>query len=170
MKLRLLLLSFLFSSVFNVLLAETPAYIQTRDGVIVFTDPAFTGTSHAVKLEVVSDNIIRVIACPGKRYYLPKAWSRFILKEQIWPGNLSSSGDQLTFKNKVPLLPLFISKQGRFHFSDAKGKKILNEKPIAGRSFQPAVFDGKRYYNLTQTFQTTSDDAWYGLASTRMVL
>ena len=66
MKLRLLLLSFLFSSVFNVLLAEPPSYIQTKDGVIVFTDPAFTGTSNAVKLEVVSDNIIRVIAAPGK--------------------------------------------------------------------------------------------------------
>ena len=39
----------------------------------------------------------------------------------------------------------------------------MGEKPIAGHSFQPAVFDGKRYYNLTQTFQTTSGDAWYGL-------
>ena len=87
MKLRLLLLSFLFSSVFNVLLAEKPAYIQTRDGVIVFTDPAFTGTSHAVKLEVVSDNIIRVIAAPGKEILLAQSLSRFILKEQTWPGN-----------------------------------------------------------------------------------
>ena len=50
-----------------------------------------------------------------------------------------------------------------FHFGIKRQKKILSEKPIAGRNFQSAVFDGKRYYNLTQTFQTTSDDAWYGL-------
>ena len=49
---------------FNDLLAAPPSFIQTKDGVIVFTDPAFTGTSNAVKLEVISENIIRVTAVP----------------------------------------------------------------------------------------------------------
>ena len=66
MKRHLLLLSFFCAFAFNDVLAEPPSYIQTKDGVIVFTDPAFTGTSNAVKLEVVSDNIIRVTAAPGK--------------------------------------------------------------------------------------------------------
>ena len=62
MKRRLLLLNCLIIYVFNVLLAAPPSYIKTKEGVIVFTDPAFTGTINAVKLEVVADNIIRVIA------------------------------------------------------------------------------------------------------------
>ncbi len=66
MKLRLLLYFFLAFSFSRVLGAEGPSYIRTADGVIVFTDPSVTGTSHAVKLEVISDNIIRVIAAPGK--------------------------------------------------------------------------------------------------------
>ncbi|MEO7047149.1 MAG: hypothetical protein ABI091_17735, partial [Ferruginibacter sp.] len=64
MKRFLLLLSCFCAFVINDLLAAPPSYIQTRDGVIVFTDPVFSGTSKAVKLEVVSDNIIRVIAAP----------------------------------------------------------------------------------------------------------
>ncbi len=66
MKLRLLLFSIVCSSLFNALLAETPSYITTPAGVIIFTDSMVTGTSRAVKLEVIADNIIRVIAAPGK--------------------------------------------------------------------------------------------------------
>jgi len=59
MKLRLLLLAFVFALHVNALLAEAPPYIQTKDGVIVFTDSVYTGLSNAVKLEVIADNIIR---------------------------------------------------------------------------------------------------------------
>ena len=162
MKLRLLLISLLFSSVFNVLLAEPPCYIQTKVGVIVFTDPVFTGTSHAVKLEVVSDNIIRVTASPDKKNVSTES---LVVVHNKRPGivwNIVPSKDKLTLKTKT-LTAIINLKTGVVSFWDTNGKKIVDEKPIAGRSFQPAVFDGKRYYNLTQTFQTTSDDAWYGL-------
>jgi hypothetical protein len=66
MKRLLLLLSCCCAFAINDLLAAPPSYIQTKDGVIVFTDPAYTGTSNAVKPEVISDNIIRVTAAPGK--------------------------------------------------------------------------------------------------------
>ena len=42
MKRSLLLLSMLCAFAINDLLAAPPSYIQTKDGVIVFTDPAFT--------------------------------------------------------------------------------------------------------------------------------
>jgi alpha-D-xyloside xylohydrolase len=65
MKLRLLLLNFLFFAFINAVLAAPPTYIQTKDGVIVFTDPGFTGSSRPIKPEVISDNIISVTATPG---------------------------------------------------------------------------------------------------------
>jgi alpha-D-xyloside xylohydrolase len=162
MKSRLLLLAILCISAFNVLLAEPPSYIQTKDGVIVFTDPLFTGTSNAVKLEVIADNIIRVIAAPGKEILPIQSLITVYSKrtDLIW--NVVPSKDNLTLKTKT-LTAIVNLKTGAVAFFDAKGKKIINEKPTAGRNFQPAVFDGKRYYNLTQTFQSTSDDAWYGL-------
>lgn len=66
MKIRLLVLTVFGCILFNVILAKGPAYIQTNEGVIVFTEPAFTGKVTAVKLTVIADNIVRVMAFPGK--------------------------------------------------------------------------------------------------------
>src|SRR5687768_12863200 len=41
-------------------------FVIVNDGVIVYTNPLFTGTQYAVKLQVVANNIIRVLAAPGK--------------------------------------------------------------------------------------------------------
>ncbi|CAN5789125.1 glycoside hydrolase family 31 protein [soil metagenome] len=162
MKLRLLLLNVLVLSVFNVLLAEQPSYILVKDGVIVFTDSIFTGTSNAVKLEVVSDNIIRVIAAPGKEIALKESLVTVYSKSPDVFWDVIPSKDNLTLKTKS-LSAIVDLKTGVIIFLDQSGEKILEEKPNGGRSFESVVFDGKRYYNLTQTFQANADDAWYGL-------
>ena len=162
MKLQLLLLNLLCISFNNALLADTPSYIQTKDGVIVFTDPVFTGTSNAVKLEVVSDNIIRVIAAPGKEIIASQSLVTVYSKRYDLSWDVVPFKDSLTLKTKKITATVNL-KTGVVSFQDNTGKKILTEKPISGRSFQSAIFDGMRYYNLTQTFQTTSDEGWYGL-------
>jgi alpha-D-xyloside xylohydrolase len=162
MKLRLLLFSLLIASIFNALLAGPPSYIQTKDGIIVFTDPNFTGTSNAVKLEVIADNIIRVIAAPGKEIAPTQSLVTVYTKKDDLSWNVVPSKDRLSLKTKA-LTAVVDLKTGAVSFWDSKGKKIISEKPIAGCHFQSAIFDGQRYYNLTQTFQSTSDDAWYGL-------
>ena len=142
--------------------AEDPSYIKTSDGVIVFTDPAFTGTSNAVKLEVVADNIIRVIACPVKEITPSQSLVTVYSKRQDLSRNVTSSKENLTLKTKA-LTAIINLKTGIVSFWDLKGKWILGEKAVARRSFWPAVFEGKRLYHLVQTFQTTPDDGWYGL-------
>lgn len=162
MKLRLLLLCFTCICHLSDLLAEPPSYIQTNDGVIVFTDPVFTQTSKAIKLEVVSANIIRVIAAPGKEVLARHSLITVDIKKTGITWNLVPSKDYLTLKTSA-ISALVNLKTGVVSFRDNTGKKIITEKPVAGRSFQPAIFDGKRYYSLTQAFQSTEDDAWYGL-------
>src|SRR5215216_6851217 len=100
MKKRLLLLNFLCFSFINVLLAEPPSYIQTKDGVIVFTDPAFTGSSNAVKLEVIADNIIRVIAAPGKEIAAGQSLITVYTKRNDLAWNVIRSQENLTLKTK----------------------------------------------------------------------
>ena len=163
MKIGLLLFSLLCASLFNVLLAEPPSYIQTKDGIIVIADPVFTGVSNAVKLEIVSDNIIRVLVAPAKEILPTQSLVTVYSKRNDLLWNVVPSRDNLTLKTKA-LTAIVNLKTGAVCFLDAKGNKIISEKPVAGRRFQPAVFDGKRYYNLTQTFQSTADDAWYGLS------
>jgi alpha-D-xyloside xylohydrolase len=162
MKRSLLLLSCFCVFAFNDLLAAPPSYIQTKDGVIVFTDPAYTGTSNAVKLEVISENIIRVIAAPGKEMGSAQSLITVYTKRPDLFWNVIPNKDSLTLKTKK-LTAVVDLKTGAVTFRDNKGRKILAEKqPLAGR-FQPVVFEGKPYYALTQTFQSTSGDAWYGL-------
>jgi len=138
------------------------SYTKTNDGVIVYTDASYTGTSKAVKLEVINDQIIRVVASPDKEI-LPTQSLMIVdanRPKPIW--NLITSQENLTLKTKS-ITAVINNKTGIVSFYDAKGKKIINEKQSAGRNFQPAIFDGKRYYNINQTFQTTDEDAWYGL-------
>lgn len=163
MKLSILLLSLLNIIAVNALLAAAPpAYKTTPDGVIIYTDPLVTGTSNAVKLEVITDNIIRVIAAPEKEITPTESLITVYTKRPDVFWNVIPSKESITVKTKK-LTAVVDLKTGAVSFRDWKGEKILEEKQPLGRHFGPAVFDGKRYYNLTQTFQTTADDAWYGL-------
>ncbi|MEI3798834.1 MULTISPECIES: TIM-barrel domain-containing protein [unclassified Chitinophaga] len=162
MKLRLLLLSLLTFTLFNNLLAAPPAYIKLPDGVIVFTDSLLTGATNAVKLEVVSDDIIRVIAAPGKEIVAGNSLVTVYRKQPGLTWDISTSKETLTLKTKK-LIVTVDRGTGAVTFTDLAGKKILAEKQPFGRDFQSAIFDGKRYYAITQTFQTAAGDAWYGL-------
>src|SRR5664279_3651262 len=132
MKIRLLLLNFLCFSVFNVLIAEPPFYIQTEDGVIVFTDPIFTGISNAVKLEVISDNIIRVIAAPGKDIAATQSLITVYSKRPGISWSTIPSKDSLTLKTKK-ITAIVDLKTEAVTCRDLSGKKILSEKPTGGR-------------------------------------
>ncbi len=140
MKIRLLLLILLFFSFLNVLLAEPPSYIQTKDGVVIFTDPIFNGTSKAVKLEVVSANIIRVIAAPGKEIAAAQSLLTVYAKKTDLSWNVVSTKETITLKTKK-LTAIVDLKTGAVSFRDHNGKKILIEKPTGGRNFRSAIFD-----------------------------
>lgn len=142
--------------------ASPPSYIRTKDGIIIFTDPDYTGTTIAVKLEVVSDNIIRVTAAPGKE--LPSTQSLITVYNKKTDLNWNIIADENTLSLITRSVTAVVTfKTGAVSFQDANGKKIVAEKPIGGRSFQPSVFDGERFYNLMQTFQANAGEAWYGL-------
>ncbi|MGN7824131.1 TIM-barrel domain-containing protein [Chitinophaga sp. 22536] len=148
--------------VYHVSMAGTPFYLQTKDGVTIYTDPSFTGTSNTVRLYVISDDIIRVVAAPGKELSPAPSLMTVDTKRPVPQWKLTASGETVSLKTKN-LTAVVQLKTGAVSFLDAKGKKILMEKPAGGRTFQPAIFDGRSYYQLTQQFEGTDDDAWYGL-------
>jgi alpha-D-xyloside xylohydrolase len=153
--------SWLFA-LFTSVRAQSPSFIKTADGVIVYTDPAYTGTARAVKLEVVSESIIRVVAAPGKE--IPSRQSLVTVHPKYagrnWNVIPGKDGISLTTKT---LKAVVNSKNGMVAFFNANGQKIVTENGAMGRTFTPAVFEGKRLYNLLQSFQTSADDNWYGL-------
>lgn len=163
LKLRSLLFCVGFFSIFlNKAYAFPDPFIKTPDGIVVYTDPSVTGNSKAVKLEVISDHIIRVVAAPGKELSSSKSLVTAFTKNQKLNWVTSSDKEKVTLKTKA-LTAVVQLKTGAVSFFDISGKKILSERPVDGRSFEPVVVEGQRSYNMEQTFQTTADDAYYGL-------
>lgn len=168
MKLRLLLFCMPGSSLFNALLAESPIYITTPEGVIVFTDPLVTAASMAVKPEVITDNNIKVMAVPGKAIPARESLVTVYKKRSGITCTVIPSEDNITLKTST-LTAVFDAKTGAVSFPDRNGKKILSEKGPLGRTFQPAVFDGKRSYKPVQSFRTTPGGDQYMFGSSLLV-
>lgn len=164
MKLQLLplLFCFLLTSTFSAQSAETLPYVETNDGVIVYTDPLFTGSSNAVKLEVVADNIIRVISAPGKEIASTQSLITVYSKRGDLFWKIVPDNETITLQTRS-LIAKVDQKTGAVSFFDKNGKKILAEKTPDGKSVGSAVFEGKPCTTISQTFQSTDDDAWYGL-------
>ncbi|MEO8853086.1 MAG: alpha-xylosidase, partial [Ginsengibacter sp.] len=163
MNKKLLLLTILCILSFAGLLAQSPSYIKTDNGIIVFTDAAFTGTSHAVKLEVVSDDIIRVTETPGKEITPTESLIIVNAKRPQVSWDIVQGKESLALKTKN-VSAIIDQKTGQVAFQDQNGTRVLSEEPATEEnSFKPKVFDGSRLYRITQQFQTRPDDAWYGL-------
>lgn len=163
--LRLILVTFIVSPVatYGTHNPIDPYFSKTADGVIIYPDASLAGNTRAVRLQVISDRIIRVLASPQKDFPVQK--SLVIQKKD----NLSAPFDIVPGQNKADIIlkTKFITAianiaTGHVVFFDAAGKLILNEEPN-GRQFQETVLEGERTYNITQEFDTTPDDAWYGL-------
>ncbi|MDP4265376.1 MAG: glycoside hydrolase family 31 protein [Bacteroidota bacterium] len=138
------------------------AYIRTEDGVILYPDEDLSGNTRALKIQVVADNIIRVIACPGKEITGTKSLITTYSAGSIPQWDLIPLDSQkITIKTKLLTVHADLG-TGTLSFFDSKGNPILREKKM-GRTIEPAVYEGKRSYKITQTFETTADDAYYGL-------
>ena len=163
---KMKLLAFVFISI--TLFTSTRSYavpfsfIKIDNGVIVFPDPQFTLNTKAVKLQIIADNIIRVTASPQKEFPSVKSLITVYEKNSVVAWTIASTKETVTVKTKK-LTAIVQLKTGAVSFFDLSGNKILAEKKPGGRSFEPTVFEGQRSYHITQAFQTTAADAYYGL-------
>ena len=134
---------------------------QTKEGVIIYPDTRFSGNTKAVRLQVIADKIIRVTASPTTKIPDPKSLiTVYNAVSKNW--TLVKSLDKVLLKTPAITATVLLS-TGAVSFTDKAGKPIVAERQYSGRSLSPAVFEGQSSYGLTQTFQTTADDAYYGL-------
>ncbi|HWK07251.1 MAG TPA: TIM-barrel domain-containing protein [Puia sp.] len=155
-------------------------YIRTEDGLIVYPDPLLSGNTGSVKLQVVADNIIRVLSGPNAAILSepnPASLSGANPAPAIDPEKSlitvyatdpSVQWDIKNEKNTVVLTTRLLNATvtiatGAVTFTDRTGAAILSEKTNGGRSFEPAIFDGETSWHIRQTFTTRPDEAIYGL-------
>ncbi|HEX8461640.1 MAG TPA: TIM-barrel domain-containing protein [Segetibacter sp.] len=155
----LVILSSLFSTVFAAPPQKT--FVKNAAGVIIYPDSRQSGHTLAVRLQVISDKIIRVTASPATTIADRKS---LITVNTATSKNftVTNTADKVTVKTPAITATVLLS-TGAVSFADAKGLPIVMERQYNGRTFSPAVFEGESTYGITQTFETSADDAYYGL-------
>ncbi|HET6996093.1 MAG TPA: PA14 domain-containing protein, partial [Chitinophagaceae bacterium] len=143
--------------------SQETGYTRTDDALIIYPDTTISNGVRAVKLQVIADNIIRVTASAEKIF--PQAKSLAVINTgAATPEWQLQQGD---FKNAVVLktkriVAVINLETGRIVYGDPAKGMILAEQD-GGRKLQPTILEGEKTYSIYQGFQTTSDDAWYGL-------
>lgn len=138
-------------------------FFKTEDGVVIYPDEDYSGRTRAIRLQIVSDNIIRVIASPTKEFPAQQSLVTIYKSESLpkWDLVSEENKDHVTLKTKLLTVVANLT-TGTVQFYDATGRVILGEKKM-GRSFTETVFEGERTWSVNQAFETSPDDSWYGL-------
>jgi len=133
------------------------------DGVVVYPDLRYSGHAAAVRLLVVADNIIRVLSCPeGEPFRQTESLITTYKTDTSLQWQISQSDSEVVLKTRLLAATVRLS-TGAVRFADLSGRLIAAEKSFGGRSFEPAVFDGKPLWRIRQTFSTMPGEAIYGL-------
>jgi alpha-D-xyloside xylohydrolase len=135
------------------------SYTQLSDGVLI----KFSGSNSTktLKLEVMNDRVIHVIASPTEN--IPTDTSLSVLKnarkEVQW--TLTETDEQIVLATS--LVKAKVSKaDGQVSFTDLNDQPVLTEKKD-GKSFTAWQLEGSTTYNVRQVFESPDDEAFYGL-------
>jgi len=139
--------------------ASEPGQVESierePDGVI------FNLTQGKLKLEVWSDEIIRVIYTPGEKYSERKSLVVLPESKLATKWSLEDKHDELfltTPKIKVRVLPI----TGAVAFFDSAGRLLLQE-PASARQMTRAKIRGEDVFSAQQNFLFSAHEAVYGL-------
>ncbi len=154
-----LLITLLFFRSLNAI-PNNERFQLVEDGVLIFPDARFSPNIRTVKLQVVTDRILRVIASPQEIGTSHK----LVVTLNVPPAKFTTSITDSTITIKTTGISATANLfSGAFSFRDASGKQLLEERPTAGRSITPVVWEGQSLYRLQQSFELASDEAVYGL-------
>lgn len=133
-----------------------------KDGLLVRLEKTTAGGVKQVKLQVITDNIIRVTASPADSISGTPSLMAVVsgTREVKWTSE--EKNNQVTLKTSTLTASIDLT-TGEVVFKDLKGQVILQEKQGGGKTFTPAVIDGKPLYKLQQVFESPAGEAFYGL-------
>lgn len=135
---------------------------KLADGIIVTVKDIRKNSPRLVKLQFITERIIHVTASPVDSFLTDKSLMiadkertpvKWDLKESATEAMISTA-----FINAKILLAT-----GELSFSDKNGKPILKELAGGGKFFNKKNIDGEQSYEITQSFQSDADEAFYGL-------
>ena len=140
---------------------QKKSFEKTQDGIIV-TLPQNDSVRQKIKLQVVNDKIIHVLATAAQDFSTEK--SLITVPGLNYSNEFTVSEESLNVTLSTDSLNVKINKQtGEIVFSDKNGKVILAENKGGGKSFSPIKVEGTEGYTIRQVFESPADEAFYGL-------
>ncbi|MDR2809670.1 MAG: DUF5110 domain-containing protein [Tannerellaceae bacterium] len=132
---------------------------HAKDGVIVKIS---AGDAKTVRLQVITDNVIRVTASPTAGITEGVNLIKDTKAYNVPPFTIARSGDTVLLCTATTRAAL-LQTTGEVWFTDLDGRLILSEKQGGGKSFQPIEVEGVAGYAVRQVFEDVKDEALYGL-------
>ncbi|MBL7856821.1 MAG: DUF5110 domain-containing protein [Cyclobacteriaceae bacterium] len=132
-------------------------YEKLDDGVLLHLDKG-----QLLKLQVVSEKIIRVVSAVGDS--LPQDKSLVVVGStlQTVPWTLEERGGKIILSTTALKASVTLH-SGAVAFMDSTGHVILQEKAGGGKSFKAYTVDQVKTFQIQQVFESPDDEAFYGL-------
>lgn len=146
-----------------ILLAScsTERFQKTGDGIII-TLSGNENQAKKIRLQVISDRIIRVSATPADSF--PKDNSLIVTEEAAKQTDFAIEESNETITLKTTRISASVSlASGAVIFTDSAGNILLTEPEGGGKDFVTSSADGQTVFKIKQQFQSPDDEAFYGL-------
>ena len=141
---------------------QNTAYKKTDNGIIVKLKKTDKNDAKLVKIEVVSDEVIRIIASPKPS--IRKKNSLMVIDHENKKTEWQIEENEKSISVKTQKITAKINKStGEIGFLDSIGNIILTEKTGGWKKFKPVNIEGKSSYCIQQKFESPDDEAFYGL-------
>lgn len=129
---------------------------RAGDGIVVTPE---AGPAKRVRLQVVSDRIVRVTAVPTDAFDVPE--SLMVTAKAPATATFDYATRDGVARISTPHITAEVALEtGLVTFKNAQGKPVLTESK---RAFEPVKVDGKDFYSIRQQFNPGTDEAFYGL-------
>jgi alpha-D-xyloside xylohydrolase len=132
-------------------------YRRTADGVIL--EPA-AGPAKRVRLQVMSERIVRVTAVPTESLDLPSSLMVTAAPQRDVPFSLQRLGGKLKLSTKRMAAEVSLD-TGVVSFLDPEGHVRLLERDRG--IFEPVKIEGRDFYSIQEVLNPATDEAFYGL-------
>jgi alpha-D-xyloside xylohydrolase len=157
--------NFLLTGIVLLLLitgCKKTAYQKTNDGIVVSLRQDTPQSAKKIRLQVITDDIIRVSAAPTDR--LPETKSLITVYDQTkTTGWEVTEADSSVILKTATMAAMVSLSTGAVVFTDLNGKVLLAENKAGGKYFTAMEADGKKAYSMQQVFESPDDESFYGL-------
>jgi alpha-D-xyloside xylohydrolase len=135
---------------------------KTDDGIRISLTQTRSTDTKSLRIQVITDDIIRVTAAPNRFLADPKSLITAYKDTKKTGWKAVQEGDKVVLTTAA--LQVIVSlKTGEICFKDLNGKILLQEKIGGGKTFTPFSMDGEEAWSFRQEFESPLDEAIYGL-------